>query len=67
MKEDLYAPKKTGVFNVEVHKLKAGTLAQRWTYDEKAKTISSQLYPGKVLSEGANKNLFLFDSLNLGM
>lgn len=67
MADDLYAPKKTGVYNIEVHPLKAGTVAQRWKYDERSKAIYSHLYPDKVISEGANKNLFLFRSLGLGM
>jgi hypothetical protein len=67
MPTDLYAPKTTGVFNVEVHPLKSGTVSQRWEYDEKTKTIAPELYPGKALSEGANKNLFIFRQLHLAM
>lgn len=67
MKDDLYKPRKTGVFNVEVHPLKPGSKEQRWRYNAKSKTISPHLYPGKTLSEGANKNLFIYNIMNLGM
>jgi hypothetical protein len=65
--EDLYAPKHTGVFNVEADRLQSGVVAQRWRYDAKDKSLAPHLYPNKALSEGANKNLFVFDKLNLGM
>lgn len=67
MGEDLYWPRNTGVFNVVAAPLSAGMKNQRWRYDSKLKSIVSHTYPEKVLSEGANKNLFLFDQLGLGI
>lgn len=64
-RQDLYHPRKTGVFNVEVRNLMPGTLNQQWSYDAVKKVIRSRLYPNKVLSEGSNHNLFLYDFLDM--
>lgn len=56
---DKYAPRKTGVYNVfdyEFNNLKE----QQWRYDKDKQVIYSNFYPNKVISEGANKNLFMF-------
>lgn len=36
-------------------------LGQQWSYDAKEKSLRSRLYPKKVMFEGFNKNLIIFD------
>jgi len=64
-KQDLYHPKKSGVFNVVAQLLQPGTVNQRWKYDAGKKAIVSHMEGNLVLSEGANENLFLYQSLDL--
>ena len=71
--KDKYAPKKTGVFNVNMQKSaahltkeedeKTGNhkLAQQWSYDADKKALYSNMYPEKALFEGANKNLIIYN------
>jgi len=67
-KDDKYAPKKTGVYDVNVQPLLRTWNAQKWRYDAKKKAFYSQQYhPNAVISEGANKNLFLYKYLGLNI
>ena len=63
--KDMYAPRRTGVFNVGMKKRVTGaasvaTAAQHWFYNARTQGIHSKLMPTKVLLEGANKNVILF-------
>lgn len=56
---DKYSPRKTGVYNVFVspyNKLKE----QQWRYDKAKHAIFSNYWSDKVISEGLNKNLFMY-------
>ena len=62
---DKYAPLDTGVFNVFLNE-KNNSDAQTWWYDGDAMTIHNKKTGGKaVLLEGANKNLVMYNFLNL--
>lgn len=73
--EDKYHPKKTGVYNVDLQPF-MGNLpakndkehhkkAQQWMYNASALALESKLFPGKVMFEGANKNLIVYTQRNL--
>jgi len=64
-KQDKYAPKTTGVYNVYGEKATADNLAQQWHYDVSEGLIMSNFYKNKVLSEGANANLFMYKNRNI--
>ena len=57
---DLYAPRKTGVYNVELKQYEKGNLGQQWTYDSEQKSVRIRKFPNKALFEGANKNLIVY-------
>ena len=64
---DKYAPRKTGVFNVHLHKMLSDKplndperVLQLWYYNAKRKALLSRKYPSKGLFEGFNKNLIVF-------
>lgn len=67
--KDKYAPRKTGAYNVDLHKGIAGSheekKAQQWFYDDKTFALHSGFFPKKVLFEGYNKNLIMFGQRNL--
>lgn len=66
-KEDKYAPKKTGVFNVAL-KMKSEQSdykPQQWFFDAETNGLHSVLYPSKTLFEGMNKNLIVYRQLKL--
>lgn len=65
-RDDAYAPRKTGVYNVALAKRSQADpeepelKAQQWFYNTKTQTLHSMLYPKKALFEGSNKNLIVF-------
>lgn len=67
--KDKYHPRKTGAYNVDLHKGIAGSheerKAQQWFYDDKTFALHSAFFPKKVLFEGYNKNLIMFGQRNL--
>jgi len=72
--KDKYAPKKTGIYNVRFHPFEGDmdeddednhVAAQQWKYDEKEHKLITKAYPGKVLFQGNNRNLVVYD--NKGM
>jgi len=64
--KDSYAPKKTGVYNVDLQVMlgeadDSGTRkAQQWKYSKSEKAIISLAYPDKALFEDINKNLIVY-------
>lgn len=69
--KDMYAPKRTGVFNVSMKKrvtgaASAATAAQHWFFNARTQGIHSKLMPTKVLLEGGNKNVILYTFRRLG-
>lgn len=60
--KDKYAPKKTGVYNIELQTLDNTGLKpeQKFFYKEKEHALHNHKFPDKVVFEGFNKNLMLF-------
>jgi hypothetical protein len=61
--KDKYAPKKTGVYNIEMQPLDNTGLKseQKFFYKEKEHALHNMKFPDKVVFEGFNKNLMLFN------
>jgi hypothetical protein len=59
---DKYAPKTTGVFNVDMQLFdkKAPKKTQQWSYDASTHSLHSLQYPDKVMFESFNRNLIVF-------
>lgn len=67
-KDDKYAPKKTGVFDIVAEPLIRTWNAQKWKYDGEKQAFTNYFYhPAAVVSEGKNGNLFLYNNLNLNI
>jgi hypothetical protein len=60
---DKYAPRNTGVFNVAMMPLdeKLNKKTQAWSYDKPTHSLHSFEYPDKVMFEGFNKNLIVYN------
>jgi hypothetical protein len=60
---DKYAPKKTGVFNVEMQPFNSMEIkkTQKWSYDAKTHSLRSKQYNDKVMFESFNRNLIVFE------
>lgn len=61
--KDLYFPKSTGVYNVELIDFEEGNLHQQWTYNNQDLTVRSRQFPTKSLFEGVNRNLIVYRRL----
>jgi hypothetical protein len=61
--KDKYAPKKTGVYNIEMQPLDptGKKTEQKFFYKEKNHALHNMKFPDKVVFEGFNKNLMLFN------
>jgi hypothetical protein len=59
---DKYAPKKTGVYNIELQAMDPTGLKteQKFFYKEKEHALHNMRFKDKVVFEGFNKNLMLF-------
>lgn len=70
-RDDAYAPRKTGVYNValaarsQADPEEPEQKAQQWFYNTKTQTLHSMLYPKKALFEGNNNNLIVFKNKGL--
>ena len=60
---DKYAPKNTGVFNVDMQPFDYGNIkkTQKWRYDATTHSLHSHQYPDKVMFESFNRNLIVFN------
>lgn len=60
---DKYAPKNTGVFNVDMQPFELSNLkkTQKWKYDAVTHSLYSHQYPEKVMFESFNRNLIVFN------
>lgn len=64
--EDRFAPRKTGVFEVEMTPFKgmdSNNKAQQWTYSPKEKTVRSMIHKDSALFEGYNQNVIVSQNL----
>lgn len=63
--EDLYAPKKTGVYGLYAAPLNNTNKAQMFAYDADKDTIKPHLYNKYVLTEGVKNEVYAFYDLGL--
>lgn len=73
-KQDKYHPKKTGLHNVlfasfagDMDKSEREDHAkyQQWWFDEKNHKLTTKAFQNKVLFQGQNKNLVIYDNKNM--
>lgn len=62
---DMYAPFNTGVFPVISSAFAKNEKRQQWKYDASKQIISNIAYPGSVITEGVQHNLYLYMNMNL--
>lgn len=60
---DKYAPKNTGVYNVDLQPFDLSVVktTQQWSYDATTHSLHSLQYPSKVMFESFNRNLIVFN------